>query len=109
MQDSFDSAPLLEVRDLRIAFSGQQAVRGVSFAIARGETLGLVGESGSGKSATALAMLRLLPASAGVSGSIRLHVDAGGNANAAISPLREAMEPSRFGRDERVAGGEMWG
>jgi peptide/nickel transport system ATP-binding protein len=67
-----DSGPLLDVRNLRIAFSGHEAVRGVSFSIARGETLGLVGESGSGKSATALAMLRLLPPSAEVSGSIRL-------------------------------------
>jgi peptide/nickel transport system ATP-binding protein len=72
MRESLDTRPLLEVRDLRIAFSGQEAVRGVSFAIGRGETLGLVGESGSGKSATSLAMLRLLPASAEVSGSIRL-------------------------------------
>jgi peptide/nickel transport system ATP-binding protein len=38
----------------------------------RGETLGLVGESGSGKSATSLALMRLLPATATVSGSIRL-------------------------------------
>ncbi len=68
--------PLLEVRDLRIAFSGHEAVRGVSFSIGRGETLGLVGESGSGKSATSLAMLRLLPASAEVSGSIRLRLPA---------------------------------
>jgi peptide/nickel transport system ATP-binding protein len=67
-----DSGPLLDVRNLRIAFSGHEAVRGVSFSIARGETLGLVGESGSGKSATSLAMLRLLPPSAEVSGSIRL-------------------------------------
>jgi peptide/nickel transport system ATP-binding protein len=49
-------------------------VRGISFAIKRGETLGLVGESGSGKSATSLAMLRLLPSSAEVSGSIRLSI-----------------------------------
>jgi peptide/nickel transport system ATP-binding protein len=62
--------PLLEVRGLRIAFGEQEAVRGVSFAIAPGETLGLVGESGSGKSATSLAMMRLLPPSARVSGSI---------------------------------------
>ncbi len=64
--------PLLNVRDLRIAFGGHQAVRGISFAIAAGETLGLVGESGSGKSATSLAMMRLLPATALVRGSIRL-------------------------------------
>jgi peptide/nickel transport system ATP-binding protein len=67
--------PLLEVSDLRIAFGGQEAVRGISFGIAAGETLGLVGESGSGKSATSLAMMRLLPASAVVSGSVRLEAE----------------------------------
>ncbi len=68
-----NEGPLLEVRDLRIAFSGQEAVRGISFAIQRGETLGLVGESGSGKSATSLALMRLLPESAVVSGSVQLY------------------------------------
>ena len=63
---------LLSVRDLRIAFSGHEAVDGISFDIAPGETLGLVGESGSGKSATSLALLRLLPPTATMSGNILL-------------------------------------
>jgi len=83
--------PLLEVRDLRIAFSVNEAVRGVSFEIRRGETLGLVGESGSGKSATSLAMLRLLPASAVVSGSIRLEGEE-------LLTLPEAQMRARRGR-----------
>ncbi|WP_330294255.1 ABC transporter ATP-binding protein [Streptomyces sp. NBC_00503] len=63
---------VLSVRDLEVDFDGTPAVRGVSFSLARGEVLGLVGESGSGKSATALAMLGLLPANAAVRGSVRL-------------------------------------
>ncbi|MGF1660636.1 MAG: ABC transporter ATP-binding protein [Rubrimonas sp.] len=63
--------PLLQVRDLRIAFGKAEAVKGVSFEIGRGETLALVGESGSGKSVTALSTVRLLPPSAKVSGSVR--------------------------------------
>ncbi|MDX9868879.1 MAG: ATP-binding cassette domain-containing protein, partial [Kiritimatiellia bacterium] len=56
---------LLEIQDLRVQFDsdGQtvRAVDGVSFAIDRGEVLGLVGESGCGKSATAMCIPRLLP------------------------------------------------
>jgi len=62
---------LLNVRDLSIAFGQSRAVNGISFQIEEGETLGLVGESGSGKSATSLAILRLLPPTAAVSGSLR--------------------------------------
>jgi microcin C transport system ATP-binding protein len=59
------NAPLLTVDDLAVSFGHGarevRAVRGVSFAIDRGETLALVGESGSGKSVTALSVLGLLP------------------------------------------------
>ncbi|MGY3484551.1 peptide/nickel transport system ATP-binding protein [Bradyrhizobium sp. USDA 4011] len=69
-------APLIEVKDLGVRLNTSrgpaQAVRGVSFALRRGETLGLVGESGCGKSVTALALMGLLPDSAVISGSIRL-------------------------------------
>ena len=67
---------LLEVENLVVrlgtARGPAEAVRGVSFSLGRGETLGLIGESGSGKSMTALALLGLLPANATVSGQIRL-------------------------------------
>ena len=60
------TTPLLDVRDLRIRFRGDDtpdvvAVKGISFSMAKGETLAMVGESGSGKSVTALALARLLP------------------------------------------------
>jgi peptide/nickel transport system ATP-binding protein len=55
----------LEVDDISVSFSPPgraplAAVRGVSFGLKRGETLGIVGESGSGKSVTALSLLRLI-------------------------------------------------
>lgn len=54
---------LIEIRDLKVAFSGQEVVHGIDLDIRRGECLALVGESGSGKSVTAHSILRLLPAS----------------------------------------------
>jgi peptide/nickel transport system ATP-binding protein len=66
-----DTLPLLDVKDLSITFDRHPAVKNLSFRINPGETLGLVGESGSGKSATSLGLLRLLPSTAQVTGSIR--------------------------------------
>jgi oligopeptide/dipeptide ABC transporter ATP-binding protein len=62
--------PLVDIRELSIAFPGLPAVRHLSLSIALGEVVGLVGESGSGKSITSLAIMRLLPPQAHVSGEI---------------------------------------
>ena len=70
---------LVQVKNLHISFekAGEapvEAVKGVSFEIAGGESVGLVGESGSGKSVTALSLLRLVPCPPGrVTGEILLN------------------------------------
>jgi peptide/nickel transport system ATP-binding protein len=65
---------MLEVDDLLVALpmGGQlmPVLSGVSFALAKGDSVGLVGESGSGKSMTALAIMGLLPPGARVGGRI---------------------------------------
>lgn len=65
---------LLSVHDLSISFQTkthlQPAVKNISFTLSEGETLGIVGESGCGKSILAKALIRLLPQSALVSGTV---------------------------------------
>ena len=62
---------LLDVRDLKIAFYDTtpptEVVKGISFSLEEGETLGIVGESGSGKTQTALSILHLLKENSAVS------------------------------------------
>lgn len=66
MSDMQPSHPLLDVKDLSVAFSQNSnatlAVDHISFSLQRGRTLALVGESGSGKSITALSITQLLGA-----------------------------------------------
>jgi peptide/nickel transport system ATP-binding protein len=68
------AAPLLQVKDLTVKFGTEDgvvnAVRGVSYDLARREVLAIVGESGSGKSVSSLAVMGLLPRSAHITGQI---------------------------------------
>ncbi|MFJ6376203.1 ATP-binding cassette domain-containing protein [Pseudarthrobacter oxydans] len=66
------ASPLLSVQDLRVDFTARglrkepvHVIKGVSFDLARGETLGLVGESGSGKTTIGRSILGLAPVSGG--------------------------------------------
>ncbi|RYZ35050.1 MAG: dipeptide ABC transporter ATP-binding protein [Myxococcaceae bacterium] len=95
------SEPLVQVRDLKVHFpvrggffgrakGAVRAVDGVSFDVARGETLGLVGESGCGKSTLGRAVLRLLDPTAG---SIRVDGrELTGLSQRQLRPLRRRMQ-----------------
>jgi peptide/nickel transport system ATP-binding protein len=69
--------PVLEVSDLRVSYRvGARriaAVRGVDLVVHPGEALGIAGESGSGKSTLVMSFLRLLPATASITGQVRYH------------------------------------
>ncbi len=84
---------VLDVRDLEVTFPGPggpiSPVRGVSFAVRRGEAVGIVGESGSGKSLTALAISRLVDDTGRV-GATRLEL-LGHDLRGKDSPVRRKL------------------
>jgi len=89
-----EEPPLLAVENLHVTYgSGHrrvEAVRGVSFEVRRGQTVGLVGESGCGKSSIARALVRLVPASAG---HIRLRgEDVAALPSVRLKPFRRAVQ-----------------
>lgn len=95
---------ILDVRGLQTTFSSGggdfKAVDGVSFQVARGETLAIVGESGSGKSVTSLSVMRLIPNPPGriAGGEILFRNRAGGVEDLVKVPLAEMR---------RIRGGEI--
>lgn len=91
---------LLEVRDLEVRFGAVEAVRGLSLSLEEGEVLGLVGESGSGKSATALAVMGLLPSSARIAGQILWN---SGNESGTVNLIGQSPAAMRRVRGSEIA------
>ena len=84
--------PLLVVEDLSVSIGGAPIIQHLSFRVEAGEIVGLAGASGSGKSMTALAIMRLLPPRARLSGAVYLN-------GAAITTRSEAELQGMRGRD----------
>ena len=88
-----DPEVLLDVDDLTVGFPTEdglvRAVRGVTYQLRRGESLGIVGESGSGKSVSSLAVMGLLPKTARITGSAKVAgKEVLGLGDSAISKIR---------------------
>ncbi|MDM0078687.1 ABC transporter ATP-binding protein [Variovorax sp. J2P1-59] len=92
LADAPAAEALLTLGGLGVDFPGHRAVHALDLHVAAGETVALVGESGCGKSTTALAVLRLLPAHARLSGSVRF-------AGRELLTLREREIVDLRGRD----------
>jgi peptide/nickel transport system ATP-binding protein len=84
--------PLLMVEDLSVSIGGAPIIQHLSFRVEAGEIVGLAGASGSGKSMTALAIMRLLPPRARLSGAVYLN-------GAALTTWSEAELQGMRGRD----------
>jgi len=80
-----ETAPDLEVSDLQVLYGGIAAVKGVSFAVGRGEIIALIGANGAGKTSVLKAVVGLVPAA---KGAVRLF---GRDANAIPTHRRMAL------------------
>ena len=107
-----EALPVFEVTDLHVRYGAMEAVKGVSFTLARGETLGIVGESGSGKSTIAKTLIGLEKASAGTiinrANSVQMvFQDAVGSLNPRMTvrqTLEEVLSHAAARRHESSAG-----
>ena len=104
--------PVLSVRDLKVWYGtprgAVRAVDGVSFDLARGETLGLVGESGCGKSTLGRGVLGLLPTAAKTAGSVSFQGQE--LVGASIRQLRRFRRPCRSPLEMEPPGSSVcWG
>jgi peptide/nickel transport system ATP-binding protein len=86
------ATPLLAVESLCVSIGGVPIIQHLSFRVEAGEIVGLAGASGSGKSMTALAIMRLLPPRARLSGAVYLN-------GAAITTKSAAELQGMRGRD----------
>ena len=99
------SNTLLEFKNLVTEFKTEgtsvKAVKGVSFTLEKGETIGIVGESGSGKSVTSLSAMRLIPSPPGeiTEGEIVFHKDDG----TSVDLLNISQEEMRSYRGNDIA------
>src|SRR6187397_2924835 len=89
------SSPLLQIKNLTTEFTSDgvktTAVKGISFNLNKGETVGIVGESGSGKSVTSLSVMRLIASPPGkiAGGEIIYHIGQGKDVNLLSLPVKE--------------------
>ena len=105
------SDPILTVEDLYVRYGSYEAVKGVSFALAKGEILGIVGESGSGKSTIARTLIGLQKAASGrvtlnpQSSLQMIFQDAVGSLNPRMTVRQTLVEVLRHSRRSSDASG----
>lgn len=97
---------MLSVENLSISFRTDEGVitpvKGVSFSVEKGRTLGLVGESGSGKSISTKALVQLLPGTARLGAASRMIYTAKDGQQISLGNLRQGSKELR-----RIRGGEI--